>query len=58
MVTILVTCKMNSNIVLYSKGKYGISKTATFEIPKAMADLVRNGMELGDADDKKNYNLA
>ena len=34
------------------KFKYGISRTASFEIPQKMANLVRNGKELGDADDE------
>lgn len=31
---------------------FGLGKTAAFPIPDQVADLVRDGMELGDADDK------
>lgn len=41
-------------IVIYDGklDKFGCAKTATFDLPEAMAKLVREGMELGDADDK------
>jgi inosine/xanthosine triphosphatase len=45
----LMTCY--AYITIYNGSKFGSAKTATFEIPKAIADLVRGGMELGDADD-------
>ena len=32
-------------------GKIGKGRTGTFFLPQKMADLVRSGMELGDADD-------
>lgn len=38
-------------ISIYNGLRYGYAKTATFELPKKIADLVRGGMELGDADD-------
>ena len=31
---------------------YGIAKTGTFLLPKSVTKLVKNGMELGDADDQ------
>ena len=39
-------------IVIYDGNKFGKAKTATFDLPEAMARLVRGGMELGDADDE------
>ena len=39
-------------IVIYDGTKFGKAKTATFDLPEAMARLVRGGMELGDADDQ------
>ena len=39
-------------IVIYNGNKLGKAKTATFDLPEAMARLVRGGMELGDADDQ------
>jgi len=38
-------------IIVESKDKTGISKTATFALPEKVSELVRSGMELGDADD-------
>ena len=38
-------------IVLLSKTTEGRSRSATFPIPAPIANLVRNGMELGKADD-------
>lgn len=35
-----------------TKGKLGVSKTATFDLPEAVATLVRAGVELGVADDR------
>ncbi|GAA0877594.1 inosine/xanthosine triphosphatase [Algoriphagus jejuensis] len=37
--------------ILDREGKASQSKTGTFYLPKAVADLVDNGMELGKADD-------
>ena len=34
------------------KPVYGIAKTGTFLLPKSVTKMVKNGMELGDADDK------
>lgn len=38
-------------VVLNSVGRIGRARTATFYQPKEVADLVRGGMELGQADD-------
>ncbi|MEM6281259.1 MAG: inosine/xanthosine triphosphatase [Chloroflexota bacterium] len=38
-------------VVLNHTGQMGHSKTGTFYLPREVADLVRGGMELGDADD-------
>lgn len=38
-------------MVIYNGTTLGISRTATFFLPEAIAILVRGGMELGDADD-------
>lgn len=37
--------------ILCSDGRHGKAKTVTFVLPPAVAVLVRQGMELGDADD-------
>jgi non-canonical (house-cleaning) NTP pyrophosphatase len=34
------------------KAMFGVSKTASFRIPPTIATLIRQGMELGDADDR------
>ncbi|MEO0565080.1 MAG: inosine/xanthosine triphosphatase [Chloroflexota bacterium] len=39
-------------VVLNRSGAMGHSKTGTFYLPREVADLVRGGMELGDADDR------
>lgn len=39
-------------IVIVSQDREGRSRTASFEIPPAIADLVRRGVELGEADDR------
>lgn len=39
-------------IVVYNGEKYGSARTASFFLPDAIATLVRDGLELGDADDK------
>ncbi len=41
-----------------SDGKYGKARTGTFFLPKQIVELVKNGKELGDADDIvfKRYN--
>jgi inosine/xanthosine triphosphatase len=39
-------------VILDKNGKIGKAKTALFFLPKAIADLVNSGMELGEADDK------
>jgi inosine/xanthosine triphosphatase len=38
-------------VCVRSRSKMGISKSATFYLPKKVADLIHTGMELGDADD-------
>lgn len=38
--------------VVFSKDREGRSRTASFEIPPAIAEMVRSGIELGDADDR------
>lgn len=38
-------------IVVYSNNTRGEARTATFPLPEAVATLIRNGMELGHADD-------
>lgn len=38
--------------VVSRKGQWGFARTASFQLPPAVAELVRGGMELGDADDK------
>ena len=38
-------------IVIKADGLLGKSRTATFELPKVIRDLVHNGVELGEADD-------
>lgn len=39
-------------VVLDRQGNMGKSKTATFLLPEAIAELVRQGVELGEADDR------
>jgi len=39
-------------IVIASKEKIGKGRTGEFILPDKLADLIRGGMELGDADDK------
>lgn len=39
-------------IVVLSRDREGRSRTASFEIPPAIAALVRDGIELGEADDQ------
>lgn len=38
-------------VAIVSSEKQGESRTASFHLPKAVADLVRSGKELGEADD-------
>ena len=38
-------------VVIYSAGKYGEARTASFTLPKKVAHLVAGGMELGTAND-------
>jgi inosine/xanthosine triphosphatase len=38
-------------VVVRGEGRCGRSRTATFQLPEAVAELVRQGMELGEADD-------
>lgn len=38
-------------VVILSRKKRGLARTAAFELPEAVAALVRGGLELGDADD-------
>lgn len=38
-------------IVIKSNGKYGKSRTGTFFLPKQVVDLIKEGKELGEADD-------
>jgi len=39
-------------VVRDKNGKWGESRSAHIHLPKAVADLVRSGLELGDADDQ------
>ena len=39
-------------VIVDKKGKIGKAKTSLFFLPKAIADMVEAGMELGDADDE------
>lgn len=39
-------------VVVFSQNREGRSRTASFEIPPAIADMVRGGIELGVADDR------
>jgi len=39
-------------IVVLSKDKSGQSRTATFELPEKVSELIRGGMELAHADDQ------
>ena len=36
---------------VYNGEKYGSSRSSSFNLPRAISDLVDGGMELGDADD-------
>ena len=38
-------------VFIKSNGKYGKSRTATFFLPKEIAKLIKEGKELGEADD-------
>ena len=38
-------------VVALSKTQIGRGRSASYELPKAICDLIRQGMELGDADD-------
>lgn len=38
-------------VVKAKSGKIGKGRTGTFFLPKAVSDLIKQGMELGDADD-------
>lgn len=38
-------------VVRDKNGKWGEARSAHFQLPKAVADLIRGGMELGEADD-------
>lgn len=38
-------------IIVETKTTHGESRTATFPLPEAVAELIRSGVELGDADD-------
>ena len=38
-------------IVIRSKDRCGRSRSGTFQLPKKLADLIRQGVELGEADD-------
>ncbi|MFC2124830.1 inosine/xanthosine triphosphatase [Bacteroidota bacterium] len=39
-------------MVILNKTRTGIARTATFLLPPEIAELINQGMELGDADDK------
>lgn len=39
-------------IIVDSRDSRGAARTATFPLPPAVAELIRNGVELGDADDQ------
>ncbi len=38
-------------VVVLSRQQTGRARSASYELPKAICDLIRQGMELGDADD-------
>lgn len=38
-------------VVVLGKDQAGRARSASYELPKAICDLIRQGMELGDADD-------
>jgi len=38
-------------VVVHSRDRQGVSRTGTFFLPPAVASLVQQGMELGEADD-------
>jgi len=38
-------------VVVLGRNKAGRGRSASYELPKAICDLIRQGMELGDADD-------
>jgi inosine/xanthosine triphosphatase len=38
-------------IVIRSKERYGKSRSGSFQLPKKLADLIQQGIELGEADD-------
>jgi len=38
-------------VVVLGKEQAGRARSASYELPKAICDLIRQGMELGDADD-------
>lgn len=39
-------------VALDTAGRRGMARTATFELPPALTKLIREGLELGDADDR------
>ncbi|MBD8488709.1 inosine/xanthosine triphosphatase [Echinicola sp. CAU 1574] len=39
-------------VIIDQQGNTGKSKTSTFFLPKAISNLIKGGMELGDADDQ------
>jgi len=52
---VTVDCLASADTASYSgdrKPVFGLAKTALFPIPNAVADLVKQGVELGDADDQ------
>ena len=38
-------------VVVLGRNQIGRGRSASYELPKAISDLIRQGMELGDADD-------
>ena len=51
-VTMTTTMDCFACICIYDGKCYGTSKTASFPLPHAISKLVKEGFELGDADDK------
>jgi len=39
-------------VVIQANGKTGLGRTGAFVLPRELADLVRQGVELGEADDR------
>lgn len=46
-----ITSTASTEPVLPQQSNWGFAKTASFELPRVVSDLIFQGMELGDADD-------